>query len=109
MDLRQNYATFGDTDLRLTVGGGPNYADVKSADVDLRQMLSLPFKPAPSHVPCVEVDASISSHPPLPYKVYIVDVPRPDYTGLKVNKADPQVISDPRLRKMFGIAKVLIV
>lgn len=105
MDFRQRFQTgFGDTDLRV-VGAGFTDASTKS-DVDLRQMLSLPFKPAPSHVPCTEIDASISSHPPMTYKVYVVDIPRPDYTGLKLTKNDAQVKYDPRLRKIFRIGKV---
>lgn len=84
---------FGDTDLRV------------KTDVDLRQILSLPFKPAPAHIPCTEIDASIASHPPMTYKVYVVDIPRPDYTGLKLTKNDAQVKYDPRLRKIFRIAK----
>ncbi|XP_078053001.1 suppressor of sable [Augochlora pura] len=105
MDFRQRFQTsFGDTDLRV-VGAGFTDASTKS-DVDLRQMLSLPFKPAPSHVPCTEIDATISSHPPMVYKVYVVDIPRPDYTGLKLTKNDAQVKYDPRLRKIFRIGKV---
>ncbi|XP_011329593.1 protein suppressor of sable isoform X2 [Ooceraea biroi] len=95
MDFRQRFQTgdFGDTDLRV------------KSDVDLRQILSLPFKPAPAHVPCTEIDASIASHPPMPYKVYVVDIPRPDYTGLKLTKNDAQVKYDPRLRKIFRIPR----
>ncbi|XP_012141723.2 suppressor of sable isoform X2 [Megachile rotundata] len=105
MDFRQQFqTTFGDTDLRV-VGAGFTDSSTKS-DVDLRQMLSLPFKPVPSHVPCTEIDASISSHPPMTYKVYVVDIPRPDYTGLKLTKNDAQVKYDPRLRKIFRIGKV---
>ncbi|XP_029045873.1 LOW QUALITY PROTEIN: uncharacterized protein LOC114877448 [Osmia bicornis bicornis] len=105
MDFRQQFQTsFGDTDLRV-VGAGFTDASTKS-DVDLRQMLSLPFKPAPSHVPCTEIDASISSHSPMTYKVYVVDIPRPDYTGLKLTKNDAQVKYDPRLRKIFRIGKI---
>ncbi|XP_015434838.1 PREDICTED: uncharacterized protein LOC107190538 [Dufourea novaeangliae] len=105
MDFRQRFQTgFGDTDLRV-VGASFTDASTKS-DVDLRQMLSLPFKPAPSHVPCTEIDASISSHPPMMYKVYVVDIPRPDYTGLKLTKNDAQVKYDPRLRKIFRIGKI---
>ncbi|XP_070519803.1 protein suppressor of sable-like isoform X3 [Cardiocondyla obscurior] len=94
MDFRQRFQSgdFGDTDLRV------------KSDVDLRQILSLPFKPAPSHIPCTEIDASIASHPPMPYKVYVVDLPRPDYTGLKLTKNDPQVKHDPRLRKIFRLS-----
>ncbi|XP_076630916.1 suppressor of sable [Colletes latitarsis] len=105
MDFRQRFQTgFGDTDLRV-VGAGFTDTSTKS-DIDLRQMLSLPFKPAPSHIPCTEIDASISSHPPMTYKVYVVDIPRPDYTGLKLTKNDAQVKYDPRLRKIFRIGKV---
>lgn len=95
MDFRQRFQSgdFGDTDLRV------------KSDVDLRQILSLPFKPAPAHVPCTEIDASIASHPPMAYKVYVVDIPRPDYTGLKLTKNDTQVKYDPRLRKIFRISK----
>ncbi|XP_011871701.1 PREDICTED: protein suppressor of sable isoform X2 [Vollenhovia emeryi] len=95
MDFRQRFQSgdFGDTDLRV------------KSDVDLRQILSLPFKPAPSHIPCTEIDASIASHPPIVYKVYVVDIPRPDYTGLKLTKNDAQVKYDPRLRKIFRISK----
>ncbi|XP_011641735.1 uncharacterized protein LOC105430088 isoform X1 [Pogonomyrmex barbatus] len=95
MDFRQRFQSgdFGDTDLRVR------------SDVDLRQILSLPFKPAPSHIPCTEIDASIASHPPIVYKVYVVDIPRPDYTGLKLTKNDAQVKYDPRLRKIFRITK----
>lgn len=95
MDFRQRFQSgdFGDTDLRV------------KSDVDLRQILSLPFKPAPAHIPCTEIDASIASHPPMTYKVYVVDIPRPDYTGLKLTKNDAQVKYDPRLRKIFRISK----
>lgn len=92
MDFRQRFQSgdFGDTDLRV------------KSDVDLRQILSLPFNPAP----CTEIDASIASHPPMTYKVYVVDIPRPDYTGLKLTKNDAQVKYDPRLRKIFRITKL---
>lgn len=104
-DFRQRFQTsFGDTDLRVV---GTTFTDVSTkSDIDLRQILSLPFKPAPSHIPCTEIDASIASHPPMVYKVYVVDIPRPDYTGLKLTKNDAQVRYDPRLRKIFRITKI---
>jgi hypothetical protein len=86
VDLRQNMLAgassynYGDTDLR---GGG--------SDVDLRGMLGLPFKPVPMHTPATEIDASLTSHPPIPYKVVTITIPRPDYSGLKLNTSDPQV------------------
>ncbi|XP_058804894.1 protein suppressor of sable [Phymastichus coffea] len=106
MDLRcfPPGQSFGDTDLRLGVGGY-NVDTPKGGDVDLR-MLSMSFKPVPSHVPCTELEAGITSHPPIPYKVYVIDVPRPDYTGLKISKNDPQVQYDPRLRKILRISDV---
>lgn len=33
-------------------------------------------------------------------------MPRPDYTGLKISKNDPQVQYDPRLRKILRISDV---
>ncbi|XP_015124298.1 uncharacterized protein LOC107046236 isoform X2 [Diachasma alloeum] len=99
MDLRQRFQDFGDTDLRIA-----GFESGRS-DIDLRQMLTLPFKPAPSHVPCTEIDASIASHVPLSYKVYVVDIPRPNYTGLKLTKNDAAVKHDPRLRKIFRLSK----
>ncbi|XP_014484881.1 PREDICTED: protein suppressor of sable isoform X2 [Dinoponera quadriceps] len=110
MDFRQRFQTgFGDTDLRVVGAGFTTDTSTAKSDVDLRQILSLPFKPAPSHMPCTEIDASIASHPPIVYKVYIVDIPRPDYTGLKLTKNDAQVKYDPRLRKIFRIGKVELV
>lgn len=72
MDLRcfPPGPSFGDTDLRMVGGHYPEAS--KSGDVDLRQMLGLPFKPVPSHVPCTEIEASISSHPPIPFKVFLM-------------------------------------
>jgi hypothetical protein len=88
VDLRQNLLirtssssyTYGDTDLRGA-----------SSDVDLRGMLGLPFKPVPMHTPATEIDGSLTSHPPIPYKLVPITIPRPDYSGLKLNAADPQV------------------
>lgn len=88
VDLRQNLLmrassssyNYGDTDLRGAAG-----------DVDLRGMLGLPFKPVPMHTPATEIDASLTSHPPIPYKLVAITVPRPDYSGLKLNTSDPQV------------------
>lgn len=59
-------------------------------DVDLRQ-LNLPFKAIQNYTPATEIDASIGSHSPIPYRVHIIDIPRPDYSGLKLNSQDSQV------------------
>lgn len=61
------------------------------ADTDLRH-LNLPFKPIQNYIPATEIDASISSHPPIVYRVHVCDIPRPDYSGLKLSAVDAQVM-----------------
>lgn len=72
-------------------------------DIDLRQ-LTIPFKGIQNYTPASEIDASINSHPPIVWRVHVVDVPRPDYTGLKLNLHDAQTTGDPRLRKIFRLS-----
>ncbi|KRT83414.1 hypothetical protein AMK59_4149, partial [Oryctes borbonicus] len=93
LDLRSN---FGDLDLRgsSSSSGRP--------DVDLRQ-LSLPFKAMQNYTPATEIDASYNSHPPVTWMVHIIDIPKPDYTGLKLSKQEAQTTGDPRLRKIFRL------
>ncbi|XP_049838671.1 uncharacterized protein LOC126284080 isoform X3 [Schistocerca gregaria] len=90
-----------DTDLRPRISADPSAA--LSGDVDLRRVLELPFKPVPMHTPATEIDASLTSHPPIPYKVVEITIPRPDYTRLKLSTSDPQAENDPRLRKIFKL------
>lgn len=95
VDLRQNdfkLPVFGDTDLR------PN----SSGDIDFR--LGLPFKAIPNYTPASEIDGSINSHPPIPYKVVTIDIPRPDYTDIRNTTAKSQALLDPRLRKVFRLS-----
>ncbi|CAH1991242.1 unnamed protein product [Acanthoscelides obtectus] len=73
------------------------------SDVDLRN-LHLPFKGMANYTPASEIDASINSHPPMQWKVTVCDVPRPDYTGLKLNVSDAEKTGDPRLRKIFRLS-----
>lgn len=82
---------FTDTDLR------------SRPDVDLRS-LHLPFKGMQNYTPAKEIDASVNSHPPIVWKVKIVDIPRPDYTGLKLSIQDAEKTGDPRLRKIFRLS-----
>ncbi|KAK7067914.1 hypothetical protein SK128_006877 [Halocaridina rubra] len=95
-----------DTDMRMT-------NETSIYDVDLRQLdiqktpsgmdedlTSLPFK-VPVHTPCKEIVASITSHPPLYYHLVKVLVPKPDFSHLKINKDDPKILEDPRLRRML--------
>ncbi|XP_008196132.1 protein suppressor of sable isoform X2 [Tribolium castaneum] len=72
-------------------------------DVDLRN-LQLPFKGMLNYTPAKEIDASVNSHPPMAWKVEIVDIPRPDYTGLKLNVQDAEKTGDPRLKKIFRLS-----
>ena len=94
MDMR-----IGQRDVDLRLGPGPLGdldRDYAQSDIDLRNLpMLLPFKPAPMHAPCTEIDASEGSYPARPYKVVPITIPRPDYTNLKVNISDPQV----RVRK----------
>lgn len=71
-------------------------------DVDLRT-LGLPFKGMDSYTPATEIDASFRAHIPITWKVIEVDVPRPDYSGLKLSLDDAEKTGDPRLRKIFRL------
>lgn len=71
-------------------------------DVDLRNF-NLPFKGMANYTPAKEIDASINSHPPIAWHVEIVDIPRPDYTGLKLNVQEAEKTGDPRLKKIFRL------
>lgn len=67
-------------------------------DVDLR----LPFKPImTNYIPATEIDASITSHPPIIYKVQEVDIPKPNYKDIRRNTPRPERTKDPRLRRIF--------
>ncbi|XP_060532651.1 protein suppressor of sable isoform X2 [Cylas formicarius] len=80
--------------------------DFKSAlrpDIDLRN-LALPFKGMENYTPATEIDASINSHLPIQWKLAIVEIPRPDYTGLKLSINDAEKTGDPRLRKLFRLS-----
>lgn len=81
----------GDIDLRLqsSVTRG-------SGDVDLRH---LPFKPAPVHSAANEIDASLSSHLPIVYRLTPFTVPKVDYSSLKIQPRPG--INDPRLRRVM--------
>ncbi|KAJ8963553.1 hypothetical protein NQ314_005558 [Rhamnusium bicolor] len=54
--------------------------------------------------PATEIDASMNSHLPMVWKVSIVEIPHPDYTGLKLSISDAEKTGDPRLRKIFRLS-----
>ncbi|KAG0703191.1 Protein suppressor of sable [Chionoecetes opilio] len=94
-----------DTDMRIS-------SESSIYDVDLRQLNlpnyqssedevnSLPFK-VPVHTPAKEIFASISSHSPMYYQLVKVTIPKPNFTHLKINKDDPRIMEDPRIRRML--------
>ncbi|XP_072949268.1 uncharacterized protein su(sable) isoform X2 [Epargyreus clarus] len=95
VDLRQTdykIPAFGDTDLRQSSSG----------DIDFR--LGLPFKPIPNYTPASEINGSINNHPPIPYKLVPIHIPRPDYTDIRNSTAKSQALIDPRLRKVFRLS-----
>ncbi|XP_026327533.1 protein suppressor of sable isoform X3 [Hyposmocoma kahamanoa] len=93
VDLRKtDFPAFGDTDLRQGASG----------DIDFR--LGLPFKAIPNYTPASEIDGSINSHPPIPYKLVPIHIPRPDYTDIRNSTAKSQALVDPRLRKVFRLS-----
>lgn len=92
-----------DQDLRSIYGSDAVYRPGSRPDVDLRQM-AIPFKGIENYTPATEIDASISSHPPVSWSVKVVDIPKPDYTGLKLSYSDAQANGDPRLRKIFRLS-----
>lgn len=95
VDLRKTefaMPAFGDTDLRQSTSG----------DIDFR--LGIPFKAIPNYTPASEIDGSINSHPPIPYKLVLIHIPRPDYTDIRNSTAKSQALVDPRLRKVFRLS-----
>lgn len=65
--------------------------------------LGLPFKPMQNYTPAMEIDASINTHNPMLWKIHVVEVPLPDYSGLKLSVVDAKSTGDPRLRKIFRL------
>uniref|UniRef100_A0A1L8DCD2 C3H1-type domain-containing protein n=1 Tax=Nyssomyia neivai TaxID=330878 RepID=A0A1L8DCD2_9DIPT len=96
-------ATVGDQDMRLPIFGNIeiSHVDGSTRDVDLR----LPFKPLmTNYVPATEIDASLASHAPFPYKVVVCDIPSPDYRELRKRPPTTQGnTQDPRLRRILSL------
>uniref|UniRef100_A0A1A9WLD0 C3H1-type domain-containing protein n=1 Tax=Glossina brevipalpis TaxID=37001 RepID=A0A1A9WLD0_9MUSC len=86
----------GDKDMRYLPS-----TDASSGDIDLR----LPFQPITNYTPATEIDASITSHLPMSYKVYEVDIPRASYMELR-NQFKSDHTPDPRLRRILGLPEL---
>lgn len=88
-----------DKDMRFLPGS--LLGETSTGDTDLR----LPFQPMTNYTPATEIDGSITSHLPITYKVYIVDVPRPNYLDLRQHFKSDQT-TDPRLRRILGLPEL---
>ncbi|XP_046399938.1 protein suppressor of sable [Ischnura elegans] len=121
VDLRQ--LPEGDVDLRALVGK-PRDTDLRSnrpfGDTDLRRPgdgLGLPFRPVAPPEPATEIDASLNSHPPIPFRLIPVS-PRDGHDSISSPRSsreslysqlprgflplsDSKVQNDPRLRKIM--------
>lgn len=91
-----------DKDMRLNfLNLDAKMGEDGASDIDLR----LPFKPImTNYIPATEIDASITSHAPIVYKVHEVDVPNPNYKDIRRNTPRPDRTKDPRLRRIFGMS-----
>uniref|UniRef100_A0A1I8PKI5 C3H1-type domain-containing protein n=1 Tax=Stomoxys calcitrans TaxID=35570 RepID=A0A1I8PKI5_STOCA len=88
-----------DKDMRFLPGS--LLGESSTGDTDLR----LPFQPMTNYTPATEIDGSITSHLPITYKVYIVDVPQPSYMDLRQHFKSDQT-TDPRLRRILGLPEL---
>jgi hypothetical protein len=75
---------------------------VPRKDMNLREIMGLPFRPSSLHNPTTEINASLNSHAPIPYKFIPIPIPPPDYSGLR---AHAQISRDPRLRRPAPLSR----
>ena len=101
VDLRLDNRIAADVDLRSSLAPLGNLDDIGSSDIDLRR-LAIPFKSVAVHAPAREIEASVTSRPPMEYQVFLVDYVPLDYSLIRV-QAD-WVHLDPRQQK--GVACV---
>jgi hypothetical protein len=93
VDLRQNsipltsyFSSFNENKIQI---------GVPSKVVDIKGKTGLPFGPTSLH-PATEINGSLNSHAPIPYKLIPITIPPPDYPGLT---AYAQISRDPRLHR----------
>ena len=96
VDLRS--MPFGDTDFRLP----PLRSGESFQDVDLRPSDSSGFKRPPAETPATEIEAGISSHAGIPWKVVeVAGVKKIDYSYLKGSPHSTSLVGvDPRLASL---------
>lgn len=83
-----------DKDMRM-----PFLRDAENGDIDLR----FPFTPMSNYVPATEIEASFGTHIFEKYEVYVVEVPKPDYSDIKRSFRQSENTQDPRLKKLCGL------
>ena len=94
VDLRS--MPFGDTDFRLP----PLRSGTSFQDIDLRTGDSSGFKKIPE-TPATEIDAGISTHSGITWKVVeVAGIRRIDYSYVRGSVQSNQILSDPRLASL---------
>uniref|UniRef100_A0A2M4CXX7 Putative rhoa gtpase effector dia/diaphanous n=1 Tax=Anopheles darlingi TaxID=43151 RepID=A0A2M4CXX7_ANODA len=94
---------YGSSDRALPLNINDDEDEDEAAGARTRD-LGLPFKPImANYVPATEIDGSIGSHATIIYKVYVVEVPKPNFKSLRRSMQRPMGTRDPRLRRLFGL------
>ncbi|XP_052872018.1 protein suppressor of sable [Anopheles cruzii] len=95
---------YGRSDRPLPLDLNDDEASEYGADGLRSRNLGFPFKPMMgNYVPATEIDGSIGSHATIQYKVYVVDIPKPNFKALRRSMQRPMGTRDPRLRRLFGL------
>ncbi|XP_020717340.1 protein suppressor of sable isoform X2 [Ceratitis capitata] len=63
----------------------------------------LPFQAVTNYTPATEIDAAMSSHLPMTYKVHEFDMPPANYADLRRNLRATTNTADPRVRRILGL------
>ena len=98
-------SVFGDLELPPLTVTSPKPTDMER---NIGEALNLPFKPHIAMVAATEIDAGVTSHSPIEYRLKPLRVSRPDYSDIKHLFSPTQLETDPRLRRFAksGMAKM---
>ncbi|XP_058063603.1 protein suppressor of sable [Anopheles bellator] len=95
---------YGRSDRPLPLDLNDDGSSEYGADGLRSRNMGFPFKPMMgNYVPATEIDGSIGSHATIQYKVYVVDIPKPNFQALRRSMQRPMGTRDPRLRRLFGL------
>lgn len=90
-----------DTDMRVL---NPQFPfDDDPSNENRSSKFSKNFLSISNYEPATEIDASITSHDPIEYKLYEVEMPKPDYSDIRRQFPTPTFTLDPRLRRIFAL------